>query len=212
MILLIDNYDSFTYNLVQYLRELASGEEVRVVRNDAATVDEVLATHPRAIVLSPGPSVPEVAGICVELIRRAGTIPLLGVCLGHQALGVAYGARVVRAPAPRHGKTSAIHHCGTGLFADLPEPLTVTRYHSLVVQRDSLPPELEVTSWTTDGLVMGLAHRSRPHAGVQFHPEAYLTAHGKDLLRSFLALAPANHVALTDPDPGLGTPDPGSDT
>jgi len=189
VILLVDNYDSFTYNLVQYLRELAGDEDVRVLRNDVATVDDVLASGPRALVLSPGPGVPEAAGICVELIRRAGELPLLGVCLGHQALAVAYGGRVVRAPEPRHGKNSAVHHCGKALFAGLPDPFEATRYHSLVAQRESLPPELEVTAWTDDGLVMGLAHRQRPHFGVQFHPEAHLTHGGKRLLANFLKLA-----------------------
>ncbi len=189
MIVLVDNYDSFTYNLVQYLRELARGEEVRVVRNDAATVAEIVAAGPRAIVLSPGPGVPESAGVCIELTRAAAAVPLLGVCLGHQALAVACGGRVVRAPVPRHGKTSAVHHTGTGIFAGLAEPFEATRYHSLVAERASLPAELEVVAWTDDGLVMGMAHRSRPHFGVQFHPEAYLTRGGKRLLGNFLNLA-----------------------
>ena len=189
MIVLVDNYDSFTYNLVQYLRELSSAEEVRVLRNDASGAAEILALRPRAIVLSPGPGVPEAAGVCVELIREAAGVPLLGVCLGHQALAVACGGRVVRAPEPRHGKNSEVHHNGLGLFEGLRDPFTATRYHSLVAQRDSLPHELEVTAWTDDGLVMGLAHRSRPHFGVQFHPEAYLTQGGKRLLANFLGLA-----------------------
>jgi anthranilate synthase component 2 len=189
MILLVDNYDSFTYNLVQYLRELATDRQVRVVRNDAAPVAEILALAPRALVLSPGPGVPEAAGICVELIRAAAAVPLLGVCLGHQAIAVAYGGRVVRAPEPRHGKTSEVHHGGRNLFAGIQDPFPATRYHSLVAQRDSLPHELEVTAWTDDGLVMGLAHRTRPHYGVQFHPEAYLTHGGKHLLANFLHLA-----------------------
>jgi anthranilate synthase component 2 len=189
MIVMIDNYDSFTYNLVQYLRELAAEEQVKVVRNDALAVGAVLALAPRAIVLSPGPGVPEAAGICVELIRAAATVPLLGVCLGHQALAVAYGGQVVRAPQPRHGKTSAVHHSGHGVFAALPDPLTATRYHSLVARRDTLPAELRVSAWTDDGLVMGLEHVSRPHHGVQFHPESHLTRSGKKLLANFLALA-----------------------
>ena len=189
MILLVDNYDSFTYNLVQYLRELATDRQVRVVRNDAASVAEILALAPRALVLSPGPGVPEAAGICVELIRAAAAVPLLGVCLGHQAIAVAYGGRVVRAPEPRHGKTSEVHHGGRNLFEGIQDPFPATRYHSLVAQRDSLPHELEVTAWTDDGLVMGLAHRTRPHYGVQFHPEAYLTHGGKHLLANFLHLA-----------------------
>jgi anthranilate synthase component 2 len=189
VIILVDNYDSFTYNLVQYVRELVVGEEVRVVRNDAATDEEILAMHPRALVLSPGPGVPQSAGVCVDLIRRAAEIPLLGVCLGHQAVAVAYGGRVVRAPLPRHGKNSDVHHNGRQVFAGLADPFTATRYHSLVAHRESLPHELEVSAWTDDGLVMGLAHRQRRHFGVQFHPEAYLTQGGKRLLANFLALA-----------------------
>jgi anthranilate synthase component 2 len=189
VITLVDNYDSFTYNLVQYLRELAEDEEVRVIRNDAATPHEILEAGPRALVLSPGPGVPESAGICVELIQAAAEVPLLGVCLGHQALAVAYGGRVVRAPEPRHGKNSQVHHNGLKVFAGLSDPFTATRYHSLVAHRESLPHELEVTAWTDDGLVMGLQHRERPHYGVQFHPEAYLTQGGKQLLANFLALA-----------------------
>jgi anthranilate synthase/aminodeoxychorismate synthase-like glutamine amidotransferase len=189
VIVLVDNYDSFTYNLVQYLRELVVTEEVRVVRNDAATDEEILEMRPRALVLSPGPGVPQSAGICVDLIRRAAAIPLLGVCLGHQAVAVAYGGRVVRAPEPRHGKNSQVHHNGRQVFAGLADPLTATRYHSLVAHRESLPHELEVSAWTDDGLVMGLAHRHLPHFGVQFHPEAYLTQGGKRLLANFLALA-----------------------
>jgi anthranilate synthase component 2 len=188
MILMVDNYDSFTFNLVQYLWELAAGEEVLVVRNDQASVAELLAKNPRAIVVSPGPGRPEDAGVCVELFRQA-ELPILGVCLGHQALGVAYGGEVVRAPVPRHGKTSAIRHDGSGVFRGLPDPFLATRYHSLVVRRETLPPSLRVTAWTEDGLVMGLAHASRPHFGVQFHPESYLTARGKELLANFLQLA-----------------------
>jgi len=189
VITLVDNYDSFTYNLVQYLRELAGDEEVRVVRNDAATPGDILAARPRALVLSPGPGVPEAAGVCVELIRAAAEVPLLGVCLGHQAVAVAYGGRVVRAAEPRHGKNSEVHHNGLKVFAGLADPFTATRYHSLVAHRESLPHELEVTAWTDDGLVMGLQHRQRPHFGVQFHPEAYLTHGGKHLLANFLSFA-----------------------
>ena len=189
MIVLVDNYDSFTYNLVQYLREMAEDEEVRVIRNDVVAAVEILALLPRAIVLSPGPGVPEAAGVCVELIRRAADVPLLGVCLGHQALAVACGGRVVRAPEPRHGKNSEVHHNGLGVFAGLVDPFTATRYHSLVAHRESRPHELDVTAWTGDGLVMGLAHRRRPHFGVQVHPEAYLTQGGKRLLANFLGLA-----------------------
>ena len=207
MIVLVDNYDSFTYNLVQYLRELAGGEEVRVVRNDAASAEELLAERPRAAVLSPGPGVPEAAGICVELIRRAGDLPVLGVCLGHQAMAVAYGGRVVRAPVPRHGKTSDVHHGGQGIFAGLADPFSATRYHSLVAERPTLPHELEVTAWTSDGLVMGLAHRRRPHFGVQFHPEAYLTQGGKRLLANFLGIA---GITAGDRDQGPGDRGQGS--
>jgi anthranilate synthase component 2 len=189
VITLVDNYDSFTYNLVQYLRELAGDEDVQVVRNDAATPEEILSAGPRALVLSPGPGVPEAAGVCVELVRAAAEVPLLGVCLGHQAMVVAYGGRVVRAPQPRHGKNSEVHHNGLKVFAGLSDPFTATRYHSLVAHRESLPSELEVTAWTDDGLVMGLEHRKRPHYGVQFHPEAYLTHGGKHLLANVLTLA-----------------------
>lgn len=186
MILMVDNYDSFTYNLVQYLWELVGEGEVKVVRNDALSVGEILSLKPEGIVISPGPGRPETAGVCVELLRNAVDVPVLGVCLGHQALGVAYGARVVRAPQPVHGKTSAIYHQGVGIFQRLPNPFLATRYHSLVVERDTLPPHLEVTAWTEDGLIMGLRHRERPHVGVQFHPESYLTQEGKIILRSFL--------------------------
>jgi len=188
VILMIDNYDSFTFNLVQYLRGL-SGEEVRVERNDALPVVEILRLGPRAIVVSPGPSRPEAAGVCVELVRAAADVPLLGVCLGHQALAVAYGGEVVRAPEPRHGKVSAIHHGGAGVFAGLPDPFPATRYHSLVARRETLPGELLVTAWSDDGLVMGLSHRARPHHGVQFHPESHLTRDGLRLLATFLTLA-----------------------
>jgi anthranilate synthase component 2 len=187
MIAMIDNYDSFTFNLVQYLRELAGEEEVWVVRNDAASPAQVLARRPRAIVVSPGPGVPEAAGMCVELFQLAAAVPMLGVCLGHQAMTVAYGGRVVRAGEPRHGKVSAIRHGGTGLFAGIPDPFEATRYHSLIAERATLPAELVVTAWTEDGLVMGLAHASRPHWGVQFHPESYLTRHGKRIVANFLA-------------------------
>ncbi|MGQ9496326.1 MAG: anthranilate synthase component II [Thermoanaerobaculaceae bacterium] len=186
MILMVDNYDSFTYNLVQYLWELVGEREVKVVRNDALSVAEMLALKPEVIVISPGPGRPETAGVCVELLQKAASVPVLGVCLGHQALGVAYGARVVRAPQPVHGKTSAIYHQGAGIFRSLPNPFVATRYHSLVVDRESLPPHLEVTAWTEDGLIMGLRHRERPHMGVQFHPESYLTQEGKAMLRNFL--------------------------
>jgi anthranilate synthase/aminodeoxychorismate synthase-like glutamine amidotransferase len=184
-ILLVDNYDSFTYNLYQYLGEL--GAEVRVVRNDETSADAAVASGPDRIVISPGPGNPDQAGITLELIRRAaGKIPVLGVCLGHQALGQAFGGRVGRAPRLMHGKTSQIHHDGRSLFAGLPAPFTATRYHSLIVERDSVPECLEVSAWTEDGVVMGLRHREHRLEGVQFHPESILTTVGKDLLRNFL--------------------------
>ncbi|HIJ63938.1 MAG TPA: aminodeoxychorismate/anthranilate synthase component II [Rhodospirillaceae bacterium] len=187
MFLLIDNYDSFTYNLWHYLGELGAETEVR--RNDALSVAEALAMNPEGIVISPGPCDPDRAGICLELIAKAaGRIPILGVCLGHQAIGQAFGGRVVRAPQPVHGKTSDIHHVGAGLFAGLPTPFRATRYHSLVVDRPSLPACLEATAWTDDGLVMGLAHRSLNLHGVQFHPESIASEHGHLLLGNFLAL------------------------
>jgi anthranilate synthase/aminodeoxychorismate synthase-like glutamine amidotransferase len=187
-VLLVDNYDSFTYNLYQYLGEL--GADTTVVRNDALTVEAVLSRHPDGIVISPGPGTPDQAGISLELVRAAaGRVPVLGVCLGHQSLGQAFGGRVVRAPVPMHGKTSEIHHDGSALFRGLPNPFTATRYHSLVVERASLPACLEVTAWTDDDLVMGLRHRDHALLGVQFHPESILTAPGKELLRNFLESA-----------------------
>jgi anthranilate synthase/aminodeoxychorismate synthase-like glutamine amidotransferase len=188
MILLLDNYDSFTYNLYQYLGEL--GAEPRVVRNDEIGVEAALALRPAAIVISPGPGTPDQAGISLELVRRAtGRVPLLGVCLGHQSLGQAFGGRVVRAPKPMHGKTSEIRHDGRTLFSGLPDPLTATRYHSLVVASEDLPACLEVSAWTDDGVIMGLRHREQPVEGVQFHPESIMTAAGKALLGNFLARA-----------------------
>ena len=192
MLLMIDNYDSFTYNLVQYLQEL--GEEVRVERNDALTVEQVAQLAPARIVISPGPCTPDEAGISVALIERLGPrIPILGVCLGHQSLGQAYGGRVVRAGRIMHGKTSPIHHQGLGVFAGLPSPFEATRYHSLVVEDATLPDCLEVTAWTEreDGgegkeAIMGLRHREHPVEGVQFHPESILTQHGHAMLRNFL--------------------------
>jgi anthranilate synthase component 2 len=192
MLLLIDNYDSFVYNLRHYLGEL--GAEVVVRRNDALSAADALAMKPAAIVLSPGPSDPDRAGICLELVRRAGRIPVLGVCLGLQAIGQACGGRIVRAPVPVHGKLSPIHHDGTGLFAGIPTPFLATRYHSLVVERASVPVALAVTATTADGLVMGLAHRERPLHGVQFHPESIASEHGHALLGNFLALAAAQSV------------------
>ncbi len=185
MILLLDNYDSFTYNLYQYLCEL--GAEVLVKRNDEVTVGEVAALAPDRIVISPGPCTPNEAGISIALIRELGEqVPILGVCLGHQAIGAAYGGTVVRAPKVMHGKLSAIHHIGVGVFAGLPDPFQATRYHSLIVQRADLPACLEVTAWTDDGLIMGLRHRHYPVEGVQFHPESIMTEAGKALLRNFL--------------------------
>jgi len=184
-VLLIDNYDSFTYNLFQYLSELGATVEVR--RNDALSVAEAAALRPDRIVVSPGPCTPAEAGISVELIRQLGPqVPTLGVCLGHQSFGAAFGGAVVRAPQIMHGKLSAIHHAGQGVFAGLPTPFTATRYHSLIVRRDDLPAELEVTAWTDDGLIMGLRHRTHPIEGVQFHPESIMTEQGKLLLRTFL--------------------------
>jgi anthranilate synthase component II len=185
-VLLIDNYDSFTYNLFQYLSELGAAVEVR--RNDALSVADAAALQPDRIVVSPGPCTPAEAGISVEIIRELGArIPTLGVCLGHQAIGAAFGGAVVRAPQIMHGKLSAIHHEGKGVFAGLPTPFTATRYHSLIVRRDDLPAELEVTAWSEDGLIMGLRHRELPIEGVQFHPESIMTDSGKNLLKTFLA-------------------------
>ncbi|MEN9935175.1 MAG: hypothetical protein RLZZ387_1754 [Chloroflexota bacterium] len=185
MILLLDNYDSFTYNLFQYLSEL--GAEVAVRRNDEVTVADVAAMAPERIVISPGPCTPNEAGISVPLIRElGGRFPILGVCLGHQSIGAAYGGEVVRAPYVMHGKLSQIHHEDSGVFAGLPRPFTATRYHSLIVRREDLPECLEVTAWTEDGLIMGLRHRELPVEGVQFHPESIMTQAGKDLLRNFL--------------------------
>ena len=193
MFLLIDNYDSFTYNLWHFLGEL--GAEVLVKRNDALTVDETLAMRPEGIVISPGPSDPDHAGICLELVRRAGNVPVLGVCLGLQAIGQAMGGKIVRAPEPVHGKLSAIHHDGTGVFEGLANPFPATRYHSLVVERASLPQSVRVTAWTDDGLVMGLVHRERPLHGVQFHPESIASVGGHSLLKNFLNLAARAGVA-----------------
>jgi len=185
-ILLLDNYDSFTYNLYQYLSEL--GADVDVRRNDEIEVDDVRALAPDKIVISPGPCTPVEAGISLPLIRELGIeIPILGVCLGHQAIGAAYGGKVVRAPEPVHGKQSPILHGGQGVFENLPSPFAATRYHSLIVERATLPQDLEVTAETADGLIMGLRHRTLPVEGIQFHPESYTTEHGKQLLRNFLA-------------------------
>ncbi|MCY3604231.1 MAG: aminodeoxychorismate/anthranilate synthase component II [Gammaproteobacteria bacterium] len=188
MLVIIDNYDSFTYNLVHYLGEL--GADCRVFRNDAISVEEVLALQPQGIVLSPGPGYPQSAGICLELVEKAAdTVPLLGVCLGHQAIGQAFGGRIVRAPKLMHGKLSAIRHDGDGLFQGLPQGFEATRYHSLVVERESLPEALQVNADTEQGVIMGLAHRERPIFGVQFHPESIASEHGHALLANFLHIA-----------------------
>ena len=185
MLLMIDNYDSFTYNLVQYLGEL--GEDVRVVRNDEVTVEEIGALAPERIVISPGPCTPNEAGVSLPVIARfAGKIPILGVCLGHQAIGQAFGGKIVHAKTLMHGKVSPIHHAGTGVFRGLPSPFNATRYHSLAIERASCPAELEITAWTDDGEIMGVRHRSLTVEGVQFHPESILTEHGHALLRNFL--------------------------
>ncbi|MDP6348871.1 MAG: aminodeoxychorismate/anthranilate synthase component II [Chloroflexota bacterium] len=185
MLLVIDNYDSFTYNLVQYLLEL--GQELDVRRNDKVTVAEIEALDPAGIIVSPGPCTPDEAGISLAAVERFGpTTPLLGVCLGHQCVGQAYGGDIVAAPELMHGKTSAIHHDGRGIFASLPEPFEATRYHSLIVDRATLPQDLEVSAETADGLIMGVRHRSHPVNGVHFHPESILTSAGKDLLAGFL--------------------------
>jgi anthranilate synthase component II len=185
MILVLDNYDSFTYNLVQYLGEL--GAEVRVVRNDELSVDAVAALAPERLVISPGPCTPNEAGISLDLVARlAGKLPILGVCLGHQAIGQAFGGTVVRARQVMHGKVSRIRHDGRGVFAGLPQDFVATRYHSLVVERETLPGELEVTAQSEDGEIMGLRHRSLAVEGVQFHPEALLTEHGHRMLKNFL--------------------------
>src|SRR5580693_420938 len=190
MIVLIDNYDSFTFNLVHYFGDL--GAAVRVHRNDKVTVSSVMAADPDAIVLSPGPCTPKEAGICLGLIGEAsGSIPILGVCLGHQAIGDAFGGRVVRAPTPVHGKLSAIRHSGAGIFRGINAPFQATRYHSLVVERASLPEELTVTADTEDGLIMGLAHARLPVHGVQFHPESIASEYGHLLLKNFLEIAQA---------------------
>jgi anthranilate synthase/aminodeoxychorismate synthase-like glutamine amidotransferase len=187
MLLMIDNYDSFTYNLVQYFGEL--GEDIRVFRNDKISLKEIERMAPARIVISPGPCTPKEAGISVEAIRTfAGRIPLLGVCLGHQSIGAAYGGEIIRAPRLMHGKTSRIHHDGKNLFAGLPNPFEATRYHSLLIRKETMPDCLEVTAWTDQGEIMGVRHREFLVEGVQFHPESILTTVGKDLLRNFLKL------------------------
>ncbi len=187
MLLILDNYDSFTYNLVQYFGEL--GVEMKIFRNDALTVDEVKALAPEKICISPGPCTPNEAGISIELIRELGpTTPILGVCLGHQSIGQVYGGEVVRADRLMHGKTSPIHHNGGSVFAGLPDPFEATRYHSLIVKRETLPDCLEITAWTEEQEIMGLRHKEYPVHGVQFHPESILTEHGKQMLETFLKL------------------------
>jgi anthranilate synthase/aminodeoxychorismate synthase-like glutamine amidotransferase len=187
MVFVLDNYDSFTFNLVQYMGELGATLDVR--RNDELTVEQVEALHPDRIVLSPGPCTPQEAGISIDLIRHmAGKVPILGVCLGHQAIGAAFGGEVVRAPKLMHGKTSEIEHDGKTIFRDLPRPFTATRYHSLIVERESLPDDLEISAETDDGTIMGLRHKKFRIEGVQFHPESVLTTSGFDLLRNFLAV------------------------
>ncbi|MGB2627186.1 MAG: aminodeoxychorismate/anthranilate synthase component II [Candidatus Acidiferrum sp.] len=187
MILLLDNYDSFTYNLAQYLGEL--GCQLEVHRNDKISVEEIARRKPERIVISPGPCTPQEAGISVELIEKlAGKFPILGVCLGHQAIGAAFGGKIIRAPKLFHGKTSEVMHDGKGIFSDLPNPFVATRYHSLIVERRSLPKELMVTAETADGIIMGLRHRKLKIEGVQFHPESVLTKSGKKLLKNFLSL------------------------
>jgi anthranilate synthase component 2 len=188
MFLVIDNYDSFTWNLVHLIGE--QGPEIDVVRNDRITVDEVVRRDPEGIVLSPGPCTPTEAGICLETITRLGSrIPIFGVCLGHQAIGQAYGGRVIRAPQLMHGKTSRIHHDGLGVFRDLPDGFTATRYHSLIVERDRLPNTLTPVAFSEDGLMMGLMHAEHPVHGVQFHPESIASEHGAQLVRNFLEIA-----------------------
>jgi anthranilate synthase component 2 len=194
MILVIDNYDSFTYNLVHYLNEL--GAQTLVRRNDALSVAEAFGLKPEAVLLSPGPCTPDEAGICLDLLREAPeNLPILGVCLGHQAIGQATGGKVIRAKALMHGKTDNIHHTGQGVFRDLPSPFVATRYHSLAVERESLPDTLEITAWSADGEIMGLQHKTRPVHGVQFHPESIATEHGHQLLANFLDLAGVRRLA-----------------
>ena len=195
MILVVDNYDSFTYNLVHYLAEL--GAETHVVRNDDLTVDEAWALKPEAVLLSPGPCAPDQAGICLPILTTApDDMPILGVCLGHQAIGQAFGGDVIRAKTLMHGKTSPITHDGRGLFKGLPSPFTATRYHSLAISRATLPNTLDLTAWTDDGEIMGVQHHARPIHGVQFHPESIATEHGHDLIANFLDLANVRRFAV----------------
>ena len=185
MLLMIDNYDSFTYNLVQYFGEL--GEDVRTYRNDEITIEAIEKLNPSRICISPGPCTPHEAGVSVPVLQHfAGKLPILGVCLGHQSIGAAFGGKIIRAQQVMHGKTSPIEHTGVGVFKDLPSPYTIIRYHSLAIARDSLPDCLEVTAWTADGEIMGVRHKSYPIEGVQFHPESILSDHGHALLQNFL--------------------------
>jgi anthranilate synthase/aminodeoxychorismate synthase-like glutamine amidotransferase len=187
MLLMIDNYDSFTYNLVQYLGEL--GQDLKVYRNNKITIAEIEQMRPERIVISPGPCTPKEAGISIDLIQHyAGKLPVLGVCLGHQSIGEAFGGDVIRAPYLMHGKTSLIHHDGKTIFSGLPNPFVATRYHSLIIKRDTLPRSLEISAWTEDGIIMGVRHKEFKVEGVQFHPESILTSVGKDILRNFLKL------------------------
>ena len=204
MILLIDNYDSFTFNLYHFLGEV--GAQCDVWRNDKITVEAVLALKPEAIVLSPGPCTPNEAGICLDLIvAAAGKIPLLGVCLGHQSIGQAFGGHVIRAPMPMHGKVSSITHTGTDILAGLPSPFSATRYHSLIVERDTLPDTLVPTAWTDDGIIMAMRHRTMPVYGVQFHPESIASEHGHQILANFLALARGSNAPGSNA-PGSNAP------
>ncbi len=200
MLVLIDNYDSFTYNLVHFLGELGTASEV--IRNDKTTADAVLEMKPKAIVLSPGPCTPNEAGVCLDLIEKAaGNVPLLGVCLGHQSIGQAYGGKVIRAPLPMHGKLSQIRHTDKGVFKGLPQPVEVTRYHSLIVERETLPDCLEITAETDDGIIMGLQHKTHPVHGVQFHPESIASQKGHALLANFLELAGLDPRRIDTPRP-----------
>jgi anthranilate synthase/aminodeoxychorismate synthase-like glutamine amidotransferase len=189
VIVIVDSFDCFTFNLVQYVRELAAGVPLRVVRNDEVPAAELVSWRPRAIMLADGPGRPEQAGMCVELVRLAASVPILGVCLGHEAVAAAHGAQVVQAPQPRHARTSEIFHNGQGIFAGLPDSFIAARFHALLVKRETLPGELLVTAWTRNGLIMGLQHREMPHFGVQFNPESHLTHTGKRLIGNFLALS-----------------------
>jgi anthranilate synthase component II len=204
LIIVIDNYDSFTYNLVQYLGELGHrypvANDLRVYRNDQISLDEIRALAPDAIVISPGPGRPKDAGISLDIIRELGsTVPILGVCLGHQSIGQVFGGDIVSAPELMHGKTSPILHSGVGVFEQLDNPFTATRYHSLIIERSTCPPVLEITAWTEDGIIMGVRHREYPHLqGVQFHPESILTESGKQLLQNFLTQLPSPATALSE--------------